>query len=148
LLRLCFAIPKDGVLVEFIQYEPFNPQAKPREQWGEPRYAAYLLHPDGNIQWADLGSVADVQPLIQNFNRLIKDPSKQKQPEQAKAVARELDAKLMQPVRALLKQQLQHLLIAPDGELNLIPFAALGEQLSTPLLLGSVYSSGGLVTVA
>ncbi|PYT02622.1 MAG: hypothetical protein DMF65_06035, partial [Acidobacteria bacterium] len=42
-------------------------------------------------------------------------------------LARAVDLKVMQPVRTLLGSA-KHLLISPDGPLNLIPFAALVDE--------------------
>lgn len=47
--------------------------------------------------------------------------------DEVKQAARNLDQKLMQPIRTLFGQA-KHLLISPDSQLNLIPFAALVDE--------------------
>lgn len=126
------AIPAKAALLEFIQYRPFNPQLSLGQQWGAPRYAVYLLGGQGDPKWADLGPVANLQPLIDTFLKSVKDL--RQKPEEVKANARKLDAQLMQPIRALFKLQPQQLLIAPDSQLNLIPFAALVDEQNRYLL--------------
>lgn len=120
------AIPAKAALIEFVQYQPYNPSPNSQEKWGKPRYAAYVMQNQGDVKWADLGSVDEMQPLISTFLKTIKD--QRKDTNQVKVAARELDAILMQPVRELFRQQPEQLLIAPDSQLNLIPFAALVDQ--------------------
>ncbi len=119
------AIPTNAALIEFFLYRPFNPKARPDEQLGPSRYAVYILTSKGNLRWADLGPVKELDPLIQAFRRAVRDPSltdgEVKRPAQA------LDTQIMQPVRQLIGNA-QHLLIAPDGPLNLIPFEALIDE--------------------
>lgn len=124
--RVRAAIPQKAALVEFIQYQPYNPNADPATRWDEPHYAAYVLQAQGDVKWVDLGSVEEMRPLIETFLKVIKD--QRKSVDQVKEASRKLDARLMQPVRALFKQQPEQLLIAPDSALNLIPFAALVDQ--------------------
>ena len=120
------AIPSNAALVEFIQYEPFNARATGgQHKYGTPRYAAYVLLPDGTIQWRDLGEAAPIDSQIQYFRTLLSqggwsfdDP---------KAAARKLDQLLMAPVREMTGNA-THLLLSPDSSLNLLPFAALVDE--------------------
>ncbi|AFY60595.1 CHAT domain-containing tetratricopeptide repeat protein [Synechococcus sp. PCC 6312] len=113
-------IPADAALIEFMQYQPFNPKIG---QFQAPRYAAYILLPQGNVHWVDLGEAARLEVQLKEFMNKISDP---RLPSGAvKPVARQTDALLLEPIRAKLGTQVKHLLIAPDAELNLIPFAAL-----------------------
>ena len=137
-------IPTDAVLIEFFRYSPFNPKASlDKDKWGKPRYVAYILQNQGEPQWVDLGDAATLEPSIQKFRQTISSPpikeedSRDEYPHltvaQVKQVARELDQKLMQPIRPLLGNT-RHLLISPDSQLNLIPFAALVDQQNRFLL--------------
>lgn len=123
-------IPTHATLLEFMRYQPFQPQAGPGKQWGQPRYAAYMLQPDGTLHWVDLGEVAVIDPLVQQFRQALSQRRSQ-----TKQIARQLDAQIMQPIREQLNWENthqtaspQHLLIAPDSQLNLIPFAALVDE--------------------
>ena len=119
------AIPQDAILVEFILYRPVDPTKPGKEYFGAPRYAAYVLGTQGNPQWADLGPAEDLEALVTNFRKAVEDPSLPV--EEVQSAARTLEAQLMQPVRALVGET-RHLLVAPDGALNLIPLEALVDE--------------------
>ncbi|MEA5517358.1 tetratricopeptide repeat protein [Limnoraphis robusta] len=112
-------IPEDGVLVELILYQPFNAKAN---QWGELRYAAYILAADGQVNWVDLGEAEPIDQKVRLFRRDLRNKSAS-----VKHSARELDEVVMRPIREMLGDK-THILISPDGQLNLIPFAALVDE--------------------
>jgi CHAT domain-containing protein len=114
-------IPADAALVELVQYRPFDPAASQSERWGNPRYAAYILHASGDPQWVDLGEAAPIDEAAFALINATRSPSSGTQ---ARAAARALDEQLMAPIRPLLGEA-THLLLSPDSQLNLIPFAAL-----------------------
>jgi CHAT domain-containing protein len=129
-------IPADAVLIEFFRYSPFDPKvAVDKDKWGKPRYVAYILHSQGEPKWVDLGAAETLEPAIQTFRQAIgrdpTNPDRDVDPKltlaQVKQTARDLDAKLMQPIRPLLGNT-KHLLISPDSQLNLIPFNALVDE--------------------
>ena len=135
-------IPTDAVLIEFFRYSPFNPKsALDKDKWGKPRYVAYILPNQGEPKWVDLGEADTLEPSIQTFRQAISrpptNPDREVDPQltvaEVKQTARELDQKLMQPIRPLLGNA-RHLLISPDSDLNLIPFAALVDQQNRFLL--------------
>lgn len=119
-------IPTDAALVEMVLYKPYNPQAaKQTEAFGNPRYVAYILQPQGEPQWVDLGDAETIDRSVTNFRRTIR--LKSGSPMAFKKAARSLDAMLMQPIRKHLGNK-QNLLLSPDSQLNLIPFAALIDE--------------------
>jgi hypothetical protein len=65
--RVQQAIPEGAALVELVVYFPFNPKAPRAEQWGAERYAAYVLHPEGEPGWVDLGEAAPIDQNIEEF---------------------------------------------------------------------------------
>ncbi|NEO52816.1 MAG: tetratricopeptide repeat protein [Okeania sp. SIO3B5] len=115
-------IPVNAALVEFVQYEPYDPKTR---KWGEPRYGVYVLTSEGEPQGIDLGTVAEIESTMELFRLSLRDKGTPQQ--QLKDAARELDQKLMQPVRQLLGST-QQILISPDSNLNLIPFEALVDE--------------------
>src|SRR6266498_69503 len=122
------ALPAGSVLVEFAAYRPHE---LPTEKRKPPRYLAYLLAPQGRPQWVDLGEVEVIDRAVEAWRRALRDPRRT----DVKQLARGMDDKVMRPVRALLQSGLgemrgkvRRLLIAPDGSLNLIPFAALVDE--------------------
>lgn len=115
-------IPADTALVELVQYRPVKRAGT--QDWDAPRYAAYVLRSQGSPQWVDLGPVETLDGTIRAFQRTVRDRRNLAPFRQA---SRALDAQLMQPIRPLLGNA-EKLLISPDGQLNLIPFAALVDE--------------------
>jgi len=89
-----------------------------------------VLFPCGDIRSVDLGDAATLEAQVFGFLEALHNPRSDIQ-----AIARELDAQLMQPIRALVGNA-THLLLSPDGALNLIPFAALMDERNTYSLSG------------
>lgn len=112
-------IPQNAALVELVLYEPFNAKTA---KWGTPRYVAYILNPSGEIQWVDLGEAEPINQGVTEFRQAL-----QSQSPNIQKIARSLDAKIMQPIRQRLGNT-RTLLISPDSQLNLIPFAALVDE--------------------
>ena len=126
-------IPKDAALVELVRYRPFNAKAnQPDERWKPPHYAAYILHPQGELQWVNLGETEAIDQVITEFRDYLRDP-KTPTDAQLKVSARNLDALVMEPVRKLLGNT-RKILLSPDSQLNLIPFAALVDENNEYLL--------------
>ncbi len=115
-------IPTDTALVEIIQYKPFNPKAKSEERYGKPHYAAYILHSTGEPKWVDLGAAESINQAVKEFRTSL-----QRQDLLIKKIARSLDEKVMKPIRPLLENT-KTILLSPDSQLNLIPFAALIDE--------------------
>jgi CHAT domain-containing protein len=118
-------IPKDAALVEIVQYQPFNPKAKKHsEAWGQPRYAAAVIHSQGEPKWVDLGDAATIDESVRNLQAGLRKPQFLPQIQQA---ARKLDEQLMKPIRPWLGN-VNHILLSPDGQLTLLPFDALVDE--------------------
>jgi CHAT domain-containing protein len=112
-------IPADAALVEFVRYQRLDPRQ--RRPWRERRYVAYLLTRQGPPRWVALGeakpSDAAVDAVLAAMDGRIAATT-------ARAALRRLDAQLLAPIRAQLSG-IAHLIVAPDGKLNLVPFEAL-----------------------
>jgi len=117
-------IPADAALVELVLYHPFNPKATRDQIWGNPRYAAYILRSQGEPQWLDLGEAKTIDKAVKEFRNAVVDT---KQKKIGRETGRALDAILMQPIRQKLGN-IRQLLLSPDSQLNLIPFAALVDE--------------------
>jgi CHAT domain-containing protein/Tfp pilus assembly protein PilF len=118
------ALPRGSVLIEFAVFTPQKPQTWKSEP---PRYLAYLLPAQGHPRWVDLGEAATIDRAIGAWRKALRDPKRT----DVKRLARAVDDKVMLPVRSLLAKapgETRHLLIAPDGSLNLVPFAALVDE--------------------
>jgi len=114
------ALPADGALIEFAVY---TPQAPRTEQDQPPRYIAYMLEAQGQPKWADLGEAAVIDRAVGAWRKALRNPNRM----DVKRLARAVDEVVMRPLRTLLGDT-RRLLIAPDGSLNLIPFAALVDE--------------------
>jgi CHAT domain-containing protein/Tfp pilus assembly protein PilF len=127
------AIPGDAALVEFAVYHPFNAKySKLDEQFGAPRYIAYVLRQQGEIQWVELGEAEPIDKAVDDWRQAFgKVNEKTGAPvvteKEIRRLARALDEKVMRPIRALLGETRQ-VFISPDGKLNLVPFAALVDE--------------------
>ncbi|MCA2693052.1 MULTISPECIES: CHAT domain-containing tetratricopeptide repeat protein, partial [unclassified Microcystis] len=125
-------IPADAALVEIVRYRPVNPKAPENQRFGIPRYAVYILYPNGDIKAKDLGEAKPIDDKLIYFRNNLADVDKvtgipQTPIPQLKESARQLDETLMQPIRQLLGNT-KTILLSPDAALNLIPFEALVDE--------------------
>jgi CHAT domain-containing protein len=111
-----------------VSYLPFDPRAKVGQDWGKRRYAAYVLDGQGKVTYADLGEAASIDHLVAKFREALADPRSD-----PRGIGRALDERIMQPVRRLLPAT-RHVMVAPDGALNLVPFAALVDERGSYLI--------------
>ncbi len=117
-------LPSNAALIEFVVYRSFDWRvADGKSADDEHRYAVYVLRNQGEVRWSDLGTAADLDRAVSAWRQALRDPERK----DVLRLARAVDEKVMQPVRALVGEATD-LLISPDGELNLIPFAALVDE--------------------
>ncbi|HMG74238.1 MAG TPA: CHAT domain-containing tetratricopeptide repeat protein [Pyrinomonadaceae bacterium] len=117
------ALPPDGALVELLVFQVFDAKAKSDAvAFGPLRYVAYVLHRgDDAPQFADLGEAAAIEASAAKFRAALQNANT---PEtQVKLLARDLDERVMRPVRKLLGSA-KRIFLSPDGALNLVPFDA------------------------
>jgi len=119
------ALPADALLVEIATYKPWNLNAlKASERYGLPRYVAYVLKRDAiTPQFVELGSADSIDADVGNLRAAMQDPNRA----DVKDLARALDERVMRPIRKLFGST-HHILLSPDGALNLVPFAALVDE--------------------
>ena len=113
-------LPADAVLVEFQRYQPFDGRQKEGQRWGAPRYLALVLNPAGTTRAVDLGPAAALDPLIAQARKesaaSSSDPT---------ALWRQVNEKVFPPALRQLLAGARQWILAPDGELSRIPYAAL-----------------------
>jgi CHAT domain-containing protein len=118
------ALPPDAALIEFAVYRRMNPAARiPAEEFGPPRYAAFMVRRDRAVHARDLGDATEIKTEVARFREALRDPKRGDVYDLARAV----DERVMEPLREAL-DGISQLLISPDGALNLIPFAALRDR--------------------
>lgn len=124
------ALPAGTALLEIVRFVPIAPSAD-RSRWVReaPRYAAYLLRADGARASADLGEEAPLNALIGRAREALADPTRD-----PSADSTELYHRVLGPFAQHL-EGVDHLLVAPDGALNLIPLDGLLDDAGQPLLV-------------
>lgn len=129
-------ISEDVALVEFVRYFSHSPQTSLiASAWGTSRYAAVILTSQGSPKWIHLGETVPIDEAVKVF----RDKLRYQQPSDSdlRESFRVLYDLLMPTIQAELRGT-RHLLIAPDSQLNLIPFAALLN--SQNQYLGDLYT--------
>jgi hypothetical protein len=113
--------------VEFVHFRRIDNSAQDKV---EEYYAAYIMLPDGALCWALLGPAETIERAVAAWRQAL-DLQSQAAPGRAPAdwrkLARLVDELVMQPVRAHLGN-VRQVFLAPDGALNLLPFAALIDE--------------------
>src|SRR5262249_20794739 len=118
------AIPEDGALLEFAVFRPFDSRAERNaEAFGPPHYAAYVLRRHAAPVGIDLGDTSSIDRAIANLRTALRNPNS----EDVKTRANGLYQVVMAPLRGSIGNA-THLVISPDGALNLVPFEALVDE--------------------
>ena len=119
-VQLARLLPTASVLVEFQKYRPFDWRQKPVQRWGAPRYIALVLNPAGITKAVDLGPAAATDSLIAEALKASQassgDPA---------SLWRQVNEKVFPPTLLQLLAGARQWILAPDGELSRIPYAAL-----------------------
>ncbi|MDC0709466.1 CHAT domain-containing protein [Stigmatella sp. ncwal1] len=123
--RVAASLPKDGALVEFITYTdtpPIPPAGTPSVRLSRQlRCLALILFPDASTRAVDLGPAEPIDRAATLLRNALanRDASFQ-------STAQALYQLAFQPLLPLLGST-RRLLLSPDGQLSLIPFAALHD---------------------
>ena len=134
------ALPEGSVLVEYVRF-PFRDFAmspwRP-DSWGDARYAAFVLTPDGRVEVADLGAAAPVDALAERVRAALGRGGEgiyadEGEPADPSGPAAALRAAVLDPLRRHVRPG-GRLMIAADGTLGKVPFAALPGSGESPLL--------------
>lgn len=128
--KVAAALPRGTVLVEVVRYRAYRFTARPREpRWRVPRYAALVLGPSGAVEVADLGEAAPIDDAVKRFlERVTGRASQDAQADDAglAGLSRALEARTVEPLAPYLRGT-KTIVLAPDGQLNLLPFSALHD---------------------
>ena len=116
------AVPANAALVEFALYATFHPKAPDVHGglYGELRYAVYVIPHQGHVYAKDLGTAKEIDKTVDMLRLSLRDPRRV----DAKAATLAAYAKILQPIASRLDGA-THLILSPDGELQLIPFDGL-----------------------
>ncbi len=135
------AVAADGFLVEFQEFRTYSTYQQGKAQWGDARYMALLLKPDGSIASVALGEAAVIDAAVSAA--LLETVRNELDPAPLWAQVSRL---VLGPLQSHLVSG-QQLFISPDGELHRVPFAALPSLRDPQRRLGddlrlSVLTSG------
>ncbi len=122
------ALGPGDVLIEWARFVPIRPRsAQGRATRDRPRYAAYLIVRDQAPVGVDLGPADAIEQAVQRLRSRLQDRTGEPRSAEARALHRLVMQPLMAPLARLQANPAQ-LLLAPDGELNLVPMAALVDE--------------------
>jgi CHAT domain-containing protein/Tfp pilus assembly protein PilF len=113
------AVPPGAMLVELVRYHRFDARAQPPQQ--EERYVAYLVTSHGPPRWVPLGEAAPIDAAVDAALAALRPHVRTGT---TRTALKQLDALVVTPLRGQLTE-VSHLILAPDGKLNLVPFEAL-----------------------
>ena len=123
--RVAAALPRDSALLELISYvdrplvpRPGVPEA---QRTGQPRYLALVLFPDATLRVQDLGPAEPIDAAASHLRHALANRDAAFQ-----APAQALHQRVFPPLRPLLGTT-RRLFVSPDGQLALVPFAALHD---------------------
>ncbi len=109
------ALPKGSALVEYALVSNSDTS-------DAMNYVAWVVLPDASVEFMDLGDAKPIDDLVTEAREAWSEPKKD-----AKPAARKLDELIMRPIRRVLGKT-SWVFVSPDGDLNLVPFAALRDE--------------------
>lgn len=119
------AIPADTRLVEVVSYQPYGLVYDPKNL-APRRYVAFVVAQKGAPQLVDLAPVAELDEAVEQFRAAVADPDDDRVLERGRALYALTLGKLSPHLGGATK-----IALAPDGQLNLVPFAALVDPSGT-----------------
>lgn len=114
------ALPENAALIEFAVFRPFDPYA---DTFGPAHYAAYVVRRRGVPTGIDLGEAATLDKTLDALRSALRTPGS----DDVKARAHVVYRVVIGPLRESLGNA-THLILSPDGALNLVPFEALVDE--------------------
>jgi CHAT domain-containing protein/tetratricopeptide (TPR) repeat protein len=117
--QVAAALPRQGALVEFQRYRPWQVAGGGKGEWGKPRYVALVLHADGRSMSVPLGEAAAIDAAVAKAHGATAKNEVDPAPLWA-----EVSRLVLDPLQPQLGG-VEDLFLSPDGELHRIPFAVL-----------------------
>jgi CHAT domain-containing protein len=118
-------IPAGAKLVELVRADKLQKDFRLRYGafFDGAHYAAYVIGGNGPVQWANLGDADTIDQAVKNLRGALSSPSRA----DVKVLAKRVHDLVMKPLSPYLGDTTQ-VFIAPDGDLNLVPFGALVDE--------------------
>jgi len=120
------SVLQSAALVEMLKYRPASPEFGPRARRTPSsfRYAAYVVKRDAPTIFVDLGAVEPTDRLVKELRSQLTRPSTTGR---ARDIGHELYLRVMKPLSPALGDATT-ILLAPEGQLNLVPYGALVDD--------------------
>jgi CHAT domain-containing protein len=129
-------LPADTVLLDFVYYTELGPPKNGRGRLSRTRkLAVFVVQRDRDVQFISLGPSDVIERSIDVWLESLR--SQQPNPSSTAEQAREVAKLLWEPVRSAVGDK-RMVLIAPDGPICFVPFAALPGQLPGTWLIEDV----------
>jgi CHAT domain-containing protein/Tfp pilus assembly protein PilF len=160
-------IPPSAVLIDIARFDVFNYAARRKgEDWKPARYAAWIVPPQGqgSVEVVDLGEASEIDAAVTAYreslryaigeNGLVSSAGEAKAEQLLREAAKPLVDKVLRPIMAGVtaagcEKSTTELILSPDGELWLVPWAALpiedGRYLVEQYAISTVTSGRDLV---
>ncbi len=123
------ALPRGALLVEFVKIADFD---FAKGTWSPTeRYLAFLLTQSGEVTLVDLGDAAGLEELARRVQGDLRAGIAGGRRSHKSLAA--LHQRLWAPLLPALGTA-EHVILSPDGQLNLVPFAALMDPKGRPLV--------------
>ncbi len=121
--NLAALLHQDAVYIDFAKTAIYDFQNK---KFGTPHYLLFVLGEKESVSLVDLGATEKIDQHISAYLKEINKVKEQKLPNRLKLdrEAKYLYDLIIKPIESLVNTK-KHLLISPDGKLNLLPFEAL-----------------------
>ncbi len=132
------ALPKDSAMIEYVISKSMRLEASSTDFakesiWTEPHLFAFLLigESEGGCKLVDLGpaeainaSIEEIRDHITRTPRAMRFASEEMREAEYARISKHLYAQILQPLLDGLTS-IKQLIVAPDGDLHFVPFAAL-----------------------
>ncbi len=127
------AIPEDAILWEFLKYTPYDyiSMGRKADQIEPSRYMAVTLDSRGRCEMIDLGSAVEIEDWVTECRNYLNNAVMNirfrgylESASQLRTITSEIFGSVFSPLGHTLKNK-RTIIIAPDGQLNLIPFEIL-----------------------
>ena len=123
LTKVQAALPSDARLIEIALFRAFDPDYRSfATAFGDPHYVAYVIASEGTPTIVDLGAAAPIDEAVEALRRALANPKTD-----VSSLARHLDGLTMEKIRPHLGK-VERVFVSPDGQLNLVPFAAMIDE--------------------
>jgi len=134
---LSSAMPEGSAYLDYARVRPYD-FSKPRKAFGKPHYLLFILIPGDTpmVKLLDLGPASDIDRHIRAYlKEMGKARTEGKLPDETKLgkTAAALYGLLVKPAGTFIEGK-KHLIVSPDGNLNLIPFEVFTGPAGAPLL--------------